>query len=401
MIDHLLHFQDEAAAKAALPQHQRNGNWLDECVIANPIVKVQGVRLSGFLLWVSLPVASPALLSTSALLLAIDRSLACNGAPGTIIKTPLAAVDAQSITIDPMFAGSNFAALAKPQIGQFSRLTFIDDFESQSSIDVAASGAVGFKWYPQHWFGSEVTPPSKIGVANSVLELAGVLQTAIISRTDPSHYIGSVFGGGAYFEARIAFDPARGALASQAFPAFWSMAIEHIYDSASFSDVQWTGQAPGYAHFIELDFMEAFHLPNESYVGKKGYYGTIHDWSGTYGQNGWTNNIQNNGNKFSNVGAVDWSAFHTYGCLWVPATATAPGYVQWFFDNKPGSIVYWKGPIGDPPLPTQSLNVYTPSTPALAAATYAKLDEQRLALSLMTDPNWPMLVDWVKVWQAP
>jgi beta-glucanase (GH16 family) len=221
-----------------------------------------------------------------------------------------------------------------------------------------------------------------------------------VSKTSPTNYVGSVFGGGAYFEARIAFDPSKGALASEAWPAFWSMAVEHVYDSANATDVQWAGQEKGYAHFIELDFFEAVHMQLESYQGKTGYYGTIHDWSGAYGANGWAYNIQNNGNKLFKVGAVDWSAFHTYGCLWVPEAVDSPGSAQWFFDGIPGPIVYWRGPVTSPPLPGQGSS-FTPSSPASAAATYAKIDSQRLAISLMTDPNWPMMVDWVKVWQEP
>lgn len=295
----------------------------------------------------------------------------------------------------------------------YNNRVFFDDFSSIDTIDVKATNKPGYKWYATHWFGGfggVVTPPGNISISSSGLTLGGnaggaiaSIETAIASPVPP-FYIGTVFAHGAYSEASIAFDPSLGASAGSniSWPAFWSMAIEHVYDSYHQADEQWPGQAPGYAHFAELDFMEAFHTPYQSYAGRTNYVGTIHDWSGTY-NNRWAYDIYNSNNGF-NVGAVDWNKFHIYGCLWVPESKGNPGRAQWFFDNQPGPTVYWRGPIGNPPLPGQpppgSKGGLTASTPEKATATFAIIDQQRLPIILFTDPAWPIRVQWVKVWQT-
>lgn len=291
----------------------------------------------------------------------------------------------------------------------YHRLAFQDNFQSASSIDIKATSQPGYKWYATQWFGGGVTPQQNINIDDSGLTLGGSainspasIESAIATKQAP-YYVGTVFGGGAYFEARMAFDPTQGANAN-GWPAFWGLAIDHVYDQIHQQDEQWPGQAAGYAHFSELDFMEAC-CGHQSYVGQTEYFTTIHDWYGLYLPNyGWDYNIQN-GLNFFKVGQVDWSQFHTYGCLWMPAKDGQPGYVQWFFDNQPGWIEYFKGPIGNPPLPGQSqppyhANSFDAYAPGLAGPTFAILDQQHLALALDTDPSWPLRVAWVNVWQA-
>ena len=287
---------------------------------------------------------------------------------------------------------------------------FSDDFASRGTIDVGATDAPGYQWYPRKWFSGRATRPENISVANSVLTLGGrggedglaTLSTAIAVNTGPLAR-GTVFGGGGYFEARIAFDYSRRPSAAHANPAFWSMAIEHVASQyASTFYTQWPGQPPGYAHYIELDFMEHFDDPRPSYVC------SIHDWSGTHTgpPDFWDHDITN-ANNIVNVGAVDWNQFHTYSCYWVPQKGATPGHAQWFFDGLAGPTtnIYWRGPVGNPPLPGQAAApgtparaYFTPDTPAEADRTYAILDQQHLALTLTTDSTFPMRVDWVRVW---
>jgi hypothetical protein len=299
----------------------------------------------------------------------------------------------------------------------YTRLAFFDDFDSIATIDTAATKAPGYKWYASQWFGFPTTPADNIRVADSVLTLGGgtpttgtgaALETAISRPGGGAPYhTGTVFGGGAYFEARIAFDPADTPAANRHWPCFWSMSIEHVWHTANPAGRQWPGQPDGYAHFAELDFFEAFTTGGRFGQDRRWYLGGIHDWSGTYvADTGWQYNIQNSGNNRFDVGSVpDWNRFHTYGCLWVPQQDATPGYVRWYFDNIPGPVIYWKGPIGSPPLPGQGVAgtpmSFTPDTAAEADRTYAILDQHRHALVLGTDYGWPMRVDWVKVWQKP
>ena len=130
------------------------------------------------------------------------------------------------------------------------------------------------------------------------------------------------------------------------------------------------------------------------------YAGTMHDWSGTFSSStGWQYNIANYGNAFINVGSVDWTAFHTYGLLWVPQSGNTPGHATWYFDGHAELTIYWLGPATSTALPGLSTGSFTPSTSGQATATYSVLDTEQLALSLQTDLSWPMYVDYVRVWQ--
>lgn len=290
----------------------------------------------------------------------------------------------------------------------YTTLAFYDDFTSSNTIDVNNTGAPGYNWYTDVWFGQGVTESGNISVSNSVLTLGGTsgsyasIESAIAKAGSP-YYTGTVFGSGAYFEASMAFDPAKGADAA-GWPAFWSMAIESIYATSHEADVQWPGQAAGYEHFAELDFMEIPHSPYQSFEGGTTYIASIHDWSGDYNAGcAWQYNIVNNGNNVVPVGDVDWSQFNTYGVLRIPQSGSNPGIAQWWFNGNAGPVIYWRGPVGSPPLPGQSTTTcstgtFTPTTPAEAASTYAILDQQRLAIALNTDPAWPLQVDWVQVW---
>jgi hypothetical protein len=163
---------------------------------------------------------------------------------------------------------------------------------------------------------------------------------------------------------------------------------------------QWSGQASGYAHFNELDVFEA--CCGGSYVGQSGYYGSVHDWSGIY-NNGWPVNISNNATHYFTPvmpSSVNWNQYHTYGALWVPQKGATPGYIQFFFDGYPGPIEYYLGPPVSPPVPQNGLGSYDPTSPSLATTTYSIIDSQHPALNLSTDGGWPMLVDWVRVWQG-
>ncbi len=302
------------------------------------------------------------------------------------------------------------AARPRPAVrAGYNRLAFYDNFSSTKSIDIRGTNRPGYKWYTTEWFDAPDISPDNIAVSNSVLTLGGGTSEIVwglhsaIASPEPPYYTGTVFSGGAYFEARIAFDPAQGANAT-AWPAWWSIAIEHIYSEENPTDGQWPGQEPGYVHFAELDFMEAYHAPNESYVGKTSFLSAIHDWSGHKpSPSGPPEHNIFNANCFVDVGPVDWNEFHTYGTLWVPQRRHSPGYVQRFFDGRPVQINYWRGPVTDPPLPGQgdpnTLTVVDADTPGEATETFAIMDLQRHALSISTDKNWPMRVDWVKVWQ--
>lgn len=305
----------------------------------------------------------------------------------------------------------------------FCNLVFGDAFGSTSTIDMENTIEPGYKWYTDGWFCRQPTSPDKINISQSVVTLGGgepnpnyQKLSSAVAIPEPPYYVGTVFGGGAYFEASMAFDPAQGVNAGRGrHPGCWMMSIEHIYDNYHcqpnhLEDEQWPGMPEGYLHFAEIGILEAYRQPFESYEGKTYYLSADHDWSGFHPPGcatGMQYSIFNSENMFFAVGEVDWSAFHTYGCLWVPQQGDTPGYTQRFFDNRPGPINYHKGPVGEPPLPGQgmpcdpSTGRYTADTPDEAAATYAIRDQHRFPIQVRGTAEWPLQVDWLRVWQKP
>jgi hypothetical protein len=203
---------------------------------------------------------------------------------------------------------------------------------------------------------------------------------------------GIAFGGGAYFEAVLKFDGWQGQSTnanslSGGWPAFWGMAVEHL---AQTGGDQVPGEATGYENFIEMDFMEynIEAIQANDYV----YSGSLLNWYGVLGQtcaqqycveqNSYPSKIR----QLSD--AVDFSQYHTYGALWVPATETVDGYLQWYFDGAAiGQQVSWSKLIA---------LWATPPSPF----SFGVADLQHLVLILGTGSQYPMTVSSVSVWQS-
>jgi hypothetical protein len=166
------------------------------------------------------------------------------------------------------------------------------------------------------------------------------------------------------------------------WPAFWSMAIEHLA-RPGVAD-QWPGQASGYVHFIEDDFFE---YDTYAFAGARSYGAALHDWYGIWNPTTAYSNIFNQTNFVVQTRAgTDFNQFHTYAQLWVPSTNGQVGFVINYFDGSALSQVswVWAGP-GAPPPSGNSL--------------FSIIDQDHLALCLGTGVGELMVFDWVRVWQ--
>ncbi|MBT3464477.1 PGF-pre-PGF domain-containing protein [archaeon] len=287
----------------------------------------------------------------------------------------------------------------------YDNLTFFDDFDSNDTIDFDLSGAEGFNWYPQDFFGSPTTPSNEIQISESesLLTLHGDNFSKINSAVygdGPLKVVGHTFSGGGYFEANISFDIALYNSSQRGGPAFWSMAAEHM-GSDSPEDAQWPGQEDWYKHFIEVDFLEYFVGHPQ---GPDTYHASIIDWYGFYDDSVEcpgiglcdSNNMEVDSSDFlNNIVEVptdtNFNQSHTYGALWVPSLDGEFGYVQFYFDGEPTtSNVTWVGsPQNKDPPPG-------PGTPW----TFSIIDQNHLVISLYTGGGIPMSVDWVRVFQS-
>lgn len=308
-----------------------------------------------------------------------------------------------SLRLSGVFYEITLTAPSVAKDAGYTTLAFSDDFDSLSTIDTTASDADGFKWYTDIGYGQGHTNANNLSVSNSVLTIGGGTGRAQIisamSKVASPYYRGHIFRGG-YFETRLRFNPARGTAASSGLsPISYGLSAEVMIADQVSTAADWPGQAAGYQHYPELDFIEAYRSAGETYAGKTHYLATIHDWSILPDLS-----VRNTYNRdlFFQVGTVKWDVFQTYGCLWVPQSGTTPGYVQWFFNGRAGLKTYFLGPVGSPPLPgyVDGDDPVNRSSAALATRDFAVLDSSAgLAIRLETDTNWPMEVDWFRLWQ--
>lgn len=213
------------------------------------------------------------------------------------------------------------------------------------------------------------------------------------SGSAPRTFEGIAFGGGGYFEAVLKFDGWQGQSRNEkstagGWPSFWSMAVEHL---AQTGEDRVPGMPEGYENFIEMDFMEynIEHDEHNDHVYSGSIINAYGIWAKTCSDKPSPQycSIQNPyPTKIRQLRPdVDFSQYHAYGALWVPATQVSDGYIQWFFDDEPvGMKVPWKA-LSNPAL--------MPPTP------FGVGDHQHVVVILGTGERYPMTVRSVSVWQ--
>ncbi|MDD5674705.1 MAG: family 16 glycosylhydrolase, partial [Chitinivibrionales bacterium] len=246
-------------------------------------------------------------------------------------------------------------------------LVFDDEFDSLNSIDVNNTGKAGFKWYvgAPEWEGLDKMhiSPSAYTVANSVLNINKCPGGWAFTTYNFKNDLGKAFTYG-YFEARFRFDPSLAPKASY-YPGWGIFSVRH----ARVNNMdKWVG----------IDFFEAGTGGKHTY--DSAFYGTVNEWIDSAQKHYQNSNIRQPLPK-----NTDLNAFHTYGCLWMP------GKITWYFDGK-ALMTQTYGADKRPDPPDNNAPV----------GTFSILDRepQGMFLYLETCPEWPLLVDWVRVWQA-
>lgn len=276
---------------------------------------------------------------------------------------------------------------------------------SKESIDLSDTRRSGYEWYVGQFFGRCSTSKASFEWSGGEFRLTGIqnecnpvgnahISTAV-DRPTGKDWVGLAFGGGAYIEATLSFDPDNTVRAAKGrqWPAFWAMSIEHL---AQLSEEQWKGATPGYKHFIEVDIFE---YDVWEFAGKKSYGGAVHDWYGRYRDTCpkphycRVTNAKNSGTRFDNFiittpPRTDFKKAHKYGVLWKPASPNKSGTLQYYFDRIPlNDKVDWVKFENQPPPPGE------------ANWTFGIIDEQHLALVLSSGIDQPLTVQNVSVWQ--
>jgi hypothetical protein len=205
--------------------------------------------------------------------------------------------------------------------------------------------------------------------------------------TTGKRWVGTAFGGGAYFEAVLSFTGQGNGPYKNGGPAFWALDIEHTSQGPYV--VNWPGQRSNYNDFFEVDFMEYD-------VKEFAYQNGIGNWYGPPGSNLGTSNpyqaVPGAAGSVLVPAGTDFAAYHRYGCLWVPATPSTQGYLKFYFDSaQTGSTFYWN--YDDPTHPSAP-------PPRNYATAMSGMDRRHMLLILGTGRDQPMTVQSVSVWQV-
>ncbi len=250
----------------------------------------------------------------------------------------------------------------------FDRLAFQEEFDDTSGIDINDTRKPGFNFYPKLIWGDYVLPAEHIKVIDGVLHLfnpenhaQGDLFSAVTTGK-PKEWIGftaSKETGGGYFEASIAFDPTTEPV--NGFPAFWTLAAEHFF--GNFDKTQ-------RHQFLEIDFME---YNWKWYDDPTDYLHANHIWYMKPDSERTIVTIPKPRSALviDTPPGTDYNQFNTFGCLWVPGE---DGRIDTYFNNQL--------------LRSVSFRDY----PEARAS-----DDHHFPVFLGCG-NWPMKVDWVRVW---
>jgi hypothetical protein len=246
----------------------------------------------------------------------------------------------------------------------------IDHFDTDTTSESSPSG---HNWYTFNPYGGPELTRGQYTVADGKLQILTDVSgysfglTTINSLTPTLSRPGAIAGNSGkgvifqhgYFECRMRFNATLSPRTAkhQSWPAFWANGI--------------SGPQAQIDTYAELDFIEAYPVAAAPFVS---VICTVHEWTRGWTPdrkpNGRNGNVQNSNNTVAAPYMFRPSDFNTYGCLWTPREVT------WFLNGRLGPTV----PVG-------------PDTP------YEAISAGAMYLVLGTGKNWPLVVDYVHVWQ--
>jgi hypothetical protein len=287
---------------------------------------------------------------------------------------------------------ANAAAPAPAAGAGFTQNTYSSNFTA-STVDMNETLNRGYKWYIYNLYGKkasaagvQINGDGSVTLNGDATGAEGQLMS-VAQYPGTNAWVGTSFGGGGYFETVMKWSPAQ-VLASKnqyksTWPSFWTLPMESTFLPGQ---NQWPGQPSGYQHNVEVDFFEA------DYFGSNNTYGVgLHDWWGIANQtcSGLCGMGMLNPSGGRQVPAgTNFDVYHTYGVLWVPATATTVGSYSAYFDGKP---------IGA----TRTWTQYTDQAPTPVGKPwlFGRIDQQHMFFILSTGRGAPFTLSAVNVWQ--
>ncbi len=281
---------------------------------------------------------------------------------------------------------------AAAEAAGMTNLVFAEDFESETAIDFSGEGKEGYSFYADRPYALSTLTPEDCQMRDSVLYFCpekcpsaiGLVSYSKAGRT------GFLMRYG-YAEARIRADLPTGEF--NGVPAFWTMEKKDMMGE------YWERCA-------EIDILELV-VPKDRPNDQMIYTGTLHEHfrTGKRNEKGryetkYASNWVNNCGYLDQFTYMD-DQWHTYGALW------EPGYVAWYLDGK----LMHSARFNDKDLPQYYHRDDPNPLPRIEETTHPHLahttwpgahsvtDTADEIIVLGCNKNWPMEVDWVRVWQ--
>jgi hypothetical protein len=269
---------------------------------------------------------------------------------------------------------------------------------SYNTLTFGPAATLSSNWFPFNFYGGSTPPAGYAQNSDGSVYLSGAgnvnagasIATAFQTSTG-NHWSGTAFGGGAYFEATLSISGQGIGPYLNGGPAFWALDVEHT--SQGPYQVSWPGMPNDafgnpYDDYFEIDFMEYD-------CGIYCYQNGIGNWYGYPPTQSTSNPFQAVGGSAGSVlvpPGTDLSQYHKYGCLWVPATPSTLGYLEFYFDGvQTGETFYWNYNDAANPFPPPPQN---------NATAMSGMDQRHMFMMLGTGTTQPMTVQGVSVWQA-
>ena len=278
---------------------------------------------------------------------------------------------------------------AAAEAAGMTKLVFSEDFETEMAIDFSGEGKPGYSFYADRPYGGTTLTPEECRIEDSVLYFKPIKCAAAIGlgsyskagRTGFTMHYG-------YAEARIRAKQPTGEY--NGVPAFWGIGLK------DFLGQNWT-------HCGELDILEIV-VPHTD-KDKKIYTGTLHNHyrSGERTEQGHYKTVFASSSVVA-TGYEDKFDFlddewHTYAALW------EPGHIAWYLDGKlMHSARFAEGEIPqyyyrDDPTPVKRLQEVYPNVEEIVwPGAHTIMNEEEEVIILGCNYNWPMEVDWVRIW---
>ena len=277
--------------------------------------------------------------------------------------------------------GGTTASCARPASNQvpapaaavgYNTNTFSTTRFSASDVDMKGTYLPGFQWYLYNFFGSHPTSAhiaftgdGSVSVGQGGNGYNGTLASAGQINGYPG-FVGTAFGGGAYIEAVVKFDAKKFNGVGIGWPAFWTNSLE--------------GDIGTKSHYFEADLLEYFQGQwndplNTSHLGITDWY---HPWP------------HYSVGAFYGSSQSEWSSYNTIAMLWVPATRSMNGYINFYYN---GTLMF-----------SQKYTQFTDSDQSAPSAStpwaFGIVDQQHLVIQAGASTTYPITIQSVNVWQA-